>query len=308
MKKNLLTPAFAVLLAAFAGAGPAAVSQVPASSSIAAHVDFEQAKSLPACSTIVNWVFGNVGFVKKEGLVLRKSFGVNVPGDLSDLLLFADGFSIDRLGDTDVMSAASYVSGKIDTARLAGAIKKAKGCKVTASGAHEIYQADFSGGVNMSFPSDGVALLAASPESATAALSVYDKKAPSISPTSEIAKEFALGAPVSVVVKARPGEKNLSVLSGEFIRTDAELIVARVTEATPGTATLLVEMTFDKPETAAQIAATINGLKLISAFKHDPATPDGIIQSFLAANVAVDGKKVSVSLSLSEKDLALLKK
>lgn len=295
--------AFCLHLSGSAFAGQATVSRIPAGSKVAGHIDFAQVKTLPACNAAVNWLFGNVGFVRKEGMLLRKSFGLNVPNDLDDLLLFADGFSVNANGMIDVSSAVSYIGGNIDNARLSNAISKAKGVQKAKAGSHDIVRADFSGGVYIAFPADGLVMLAASQASASSALGVFDAKAPSLSPTSPITAQFAIGTPVSLVVDAASGGKNLSVISGGILKADAKLITVLVTEKNAGTANVAIKMSFATNEEALLTMSTLNGLKLLCAF-NSGKLPKGMVDSLMAAEIKAEGTVTTISVDFTAKDLS----
>jgi hypothetical protein len=244
--------------------------------------------------------------MRLEGALLSKSMGIAIPDDLAALVVFSDGFTATAKNTVSVKNSSSYVRGKFDEARIEKAIRAAPGFQSAKAGSREAVTASFSRGVWFAFPEKATMLVSAGSEAAKAALNVYDKKAASISPTSPIASELASQAPISVVAIGGAGSGNLQILTHGVIPADADLIVARVTEDSAGTATATVEMTFPSAETADKIYKTINGLKLLAAFNANGI--EGLVQQFMAANVTANDKKVTFRMNVTAADLAKLKK
>ncbi len=305
--KNTVTLALAAILTAHVALSQSFQPQVvPASSKVAAKIDFDKTRSLPTCNALATWLFANVDFMRQEGAILSKSMGITIPDDLSALVVFSDGFAPTANNTVSVKNSSSYVRGKFDEARIDKAIRAAPGFKSAKAGSREAVTATFSRGAWFAFPEKSTMLVSSGSEAAKAALGVYDKTAPSISPTSPIAAELVSQAPLAAVAIGGDGSSNLKILTHGVIPADADLIVARVTEDASGTATAKVEMTFPSAETADKIYKTINGLKLLAAFNANGV--EGLVQEFMAANVAVDGNKVTFQMNVTAADLAKLKK
>lgn len=287
---------------------PSYAQNIPASSSIATKVHFEQVNKLPACRSAVNWLFGNVSFLNKQSLVLKRSFNISVPKDLSSIVAFSDGLIADQSGNINLKSATSIVTGRFDSRTLEKRVASAKGCKtISVPPSFNTYSADFAPGIQLAFPSQSCIYIASSLDAIRTSLNTLSKKNPPVSLSSPIAKELNSNAPVSLVVIGKPDAPNLSLISGGLIQADANLLIIRITETPPNPALLSTEMTFDTPETAAQVFATLNGLKLLVAFQKNNHIPEEIIQRFLNAKVALNGSSVSLSISLSSSDLSKLK-
>ena len=306
--KKAIAAALALTLAAAASGQTVGVAQMPSSTTLGGRIDFEKIRTLPASSAAVNWLFANVPFLRQEGLLLGRSLSVKIPDDLDSLLLFSDGFAVGADNAFAMKASSSYVNGRIDTAKIDKAIRATKGFKSAKAGSREALTGDFARGAWLACPADGLLLVSSSEAAAKTALLVYEAKSPSLSPTSPIAGEIASSAPMTFVASGKGGAKNLSLISGGLIQADAELAVARLTETTPGTATLDLDLSFATPAAAAQVAATLNGLKMLAAFNKGAALPDSLLKRLMATQIIPSDKKVAISFNFSASDIAGLAK
>lgn len=282
------------------------IRHIPAGAKIAASIDFDKANKLPACSKAIDLVFDNVKSLRHHSLTLQRSLGIDLKSDVSKLYIFSDGITAQG-AQLDLSGASSLANATFDRAKLTAAIKKSNDYRAITVGDHLAMSASFAPGYWVSFPDNDTALISASSTAATKALNVFLKKAPSISPTSPIAREIAKGAPLSIVCLGNGGAKNLSLISNGLVNDDAELIVLHITEKTPGTARVGISMAFSDPAAAAKVFATLNGLKLLISFQQGDKLPEGIIQSLLNAQITVNGNQVSVAFSVKASDLTKLK-
>lgn len=303
---------FSVIAAAFLlssatlFAVPITTGHIPADSQIAVSIDFAKAKTLPTCSAAVDWLFANVKYLRNQSAILQRSFGLNIKDDISKLYVFSDGLTMQN-SQLDISSATSLANATFNRANLTAKIKNAKGYQSTTVGNHTLMSGDFAPGYWLTFPDNDTAILSASNKAAAKALNVLLRKSPSISPTSPIAKEFAKNAPVSIVCIGKENTKNLSIISGGLIKADAKLIVLQITEKSPGTAKIGIAITLSDPATAAQVFATLNGLKLLLSFQQGSKLPSGVLESLLNTQMSLNNTQVSLTFSVKATDLAKLK-
>ncbi len=280
----------------------AAAPAIPPTSTIAAKINMARAQSLPAASQAIDCLLAEVPDIRTAVKMISQSFGVDVRKDVSTVIAFSDGFSYND-GRVSLKDASSLASGKFDTARMSAAVKKAPGfTSVNASGM-EAMTADFSKGRWVAFPS-GNTVLASSTKSA------ITKAAAALAAGSDASQGF-LAKSIDAAVVAIDGSKgapNLTTLTSGLLKADARSIVAKITEPTPGTARLDVDMVFDNETLAAQTFATINGIKMLTALRQaqDPSAPS-LLQRLVEADVNCSGSKVHFAMTASAKDLSSLK-
>lgn len=291
-----LVAGFAMLCAAAPG-----IPAIPSTAALAVKIDMIKARSLPASSKAVECVLAEVPELRKATRILSQSFGVDVQKNVSSIIAWADGFSFDG-SRVSLREAASVAAGNFDTSRMAAAVRGAKGFRSKSVSSLELMTAEFSRGYWVAFPQGRV--LAASSEKAitraAAALSAGNS-----ADSGFLANSIAADCPAVVAIDGTKGAGNLTVLTGGLLNADAEKIVAKLTESNPGTARAEIELTFANEPLAKQTYATLNGIKMLTAFKQakDPnASP--LLQRLVEADVTYNGKTVRLAISASSSELA----
>lgn len=283
----------------------AAAPAIPPTSTIAAKINMARAQSLPAASQAIDCLLAEVPDIRTAVKMISQSFGVDVRKDVSTVIAFSDGFSYND-GRVSLKDASSLASGKFDTARMSAAVKKAPGfTSVNASGL-EAMTADFSKGRWVAFPSGNTVLASSTKSAITKAAAAL--AAGSDASQGFLAKSIDADCAAVVAIDGSKGAPNLTTLTSGLLKADARSIVAKITEPTPGTARLDVDMVFDNETLAAQTFATINGIKMLTALRQaqDPSAPS-LLQRLVEADVNCSGSKVHFAMTASAKDLSSLK-
>lgn len=301
MKPALLAAATLALCGAAVGAPAPAL---PASSTIAAKIDFAKARTLPATSQAVALLFAEVPELRKAERLLTQAFGVDAQKDLSTVIAFSDGFSFSD-GRVILKDSSSLAGGNFNTAKMAAAVRRAPGFESAKIGSLEIMTGDFARGHWIAFPGEGKVLASSTKEAITKAATALAKGADANQGI--LARALAADCPAVAAIDGTKGGGNLTVFTGGLLKADAEKIVAKVTENTPGTARLEVEMTFTDENLAAQTFATINGIKMLTAFKQakDPNSP-ALLQRLVEADVKYEGATVRLAMTATASEFAEL--
>ena len=302
LKKSLLLAAAAAPLAAtLAAAQPA----IPASSSIAAKLDFAKARSLPATSAAIDWLFANVTTLRQGNAAVASAFGLDPKSKVDSVQAFSDGFTFDGQR-VALKNAAAFFGGLGDTAKLADALRSAAGFKRAKAGEIEVMTADLAKGFWLAFPESGSLALASSDSAMAKAMAARDGRAKTVAADSLLAKALSGGDPAVLAIDGSNGAANLSLLGG-IINDDAKSIVARIKEPTPGNATVEINLDFADPAAATRTFASINGLKLLAAqqqAKNPNHKTDPLVQKIIESNIAVNGSGLDLSMPVTASDFA----
>lgn len=286
----------------------AAAPALPASSSIAAKIDFAKARALPASSAAIDCLFAKVSELGRIEKLLAQNFGIDAKKDLSTVEAWADGFGY--AGDAiSLENASSLARGSFSTDKLATTARAAKGFDHALVGKTEIMTADFARGYWFAFPAGGGVLVSSSQKALARSVDALSKGAKQAAASIFLQKALAADCPAVVAIDGSRGLQNLSFLTGGLVRADAQTIVAKLTEDTPGTAVIDVQMTFSDETLAAQTLATLNGVKMLSAFKQasGKSTP-AALQRFIESDLTCEGSSLRMRMSVTKADLAELLK
>lgn len=306
LKKSLLLAAAAA--APFAAALAAPQPAIPASSSIAAKLDFAKARSLPATSAAIDWLFANVTTLRQGNAAVASAFGLDPKSKLDSVQAFSDGFTFDGQR-VALKNAAAFFGGLGDTAKLADALRSAAGFKRAKAGEIEVMTADLAKGFWLAFPESGSLALASSDSAMAKAMAARDGRAKTAPADSLLAKALSGGDPAVLAIDGSNGAANLSLLGG-IINDDAKSIVARIKEPTPGNATVEINLDFADPAAATRTFASINGLKLLAALqqaKNPNKKTDPLVQKIIESNIAVNGSGLDLSMPVTASDFASAK-
>lgn len=304
-KYLLLAAAAAPLAAALAASQPA----IPASSSIAAKLDFAKARSLPATSAAIDWLFANVTTLRQGNAAVASAFGLDPKSKLDSVQAFSDGFTFDGQR-VALKNASAFFGGLGDTAKLADALRSAAGFKRAKAGEIEVMTADLAKGFWLAFPESGSLALASSDSAMAKAMAARDGRAKTAPADSLLARALSGGDPAVLAIDGSNGAANLSLLGGGIINDDAKSIVARIKEPTPGNATVEINLGFDDQAAATRTFASLNGLKLLAALqqaKNPNKNTDPLIQKIIEANITVNGSGLDLSMPVTAFDFASAK-
>lgn len=306
MKMQSLRFAVAIAAASIGCAAFGAAPALPASTAAAAKIDLAKARTLPATSKAIDCLFAEVPELKKSERLISQATGASARDSLSTIVAAADGFSFD--GETVTLANPSTIAqGSFDTSKLAAAIRASQGAKRAKAGDMEVLSSPLTRGYWFAFPSAGT-VLASSSDSGIAKLAAASAAA-GRSPAPFAARALDVDCPAVAAIDGSRGVANLSVFFGGVVNADASTIVAKLTEATPGTARLDVEMVFADEKLAAQAFASLNGLKMLSAFKQarGKSSPP-LLQRFVESDLTVSGATVRLAMTATADDFAPLSK
>lgn len=306
MANRSLSVAFLSLALCASSALAAEAPALPPSSAIAARIDLARAKSLPATQQAIALLFAEVPELRRAERMLTQSFGLDVQRDVSSIVAWSDGFTFSD-GRVSLSESSSLAVGSFATAKMSAAVRRAKGFESAKAGSLEIMTGDFAKGRWLAFPGAGKVLASSSKGAAAKAASALAKD-----PESRkgfLASALADDCPAVAAIDGSKGGGNLTVFTGGLLKADADKVVAKVTEKTPGTARLEVEMTFADANLAAQTFATLNGIKMLIAFQQakDPNAP-AILQRIVEADVKCEDATVRFAISATAAEFAALAK
>ena len=279
------------------GAAPA----LPKSTVAAAKIDFAKARSLPATSKAIDCLFAEVPELKKSERLISQATGSGARDSISSIVIAADGFSFD--GKTVSLSNPSTIAnGSFDTDKLAATIRASQGVRRAKASDMEVMSSPLTRGYWFAFPAAGTVMVSSSDSgiSKLAAASAGKSKAPFA------ARALGADCPAVAAIDGSNGAANLSLFFGGI---DANTIVAKLTEATPGTARLDIDMVFADENLAAQAFASINGIKMLSAFKQTRVESSlALLQRFIESDLSIDGATVRLRMFATADDFASLAK
>ncbi|MBR0056611.1 MAG: hypothetical protein IJP66_04715 [Kiritimatiellae bacterium] len=300
MKIDSFFGAAAAAAALLCGTSSAAsLPPLPKTSTVAAKIDFAKARSLPATSAALDRLFAVVPELRSSEKMLSKSFGLDARADVSSVLAFADGFALGN-ERVSLLDASSVADGRLDTARLAAAVRRSPGFSSARAGSLEAMTADFARGRWLAFPESGRVLISTSKAAMAKAAAAM---AESPAPTPDFLKRaLSADCPAVAAIDGSNGGRNLSALTGGILRIDAQGLVARVTEKTPGTARIEVVMTFADEKQAAQTLMTLMMLTALGQAKN--GTPDPLLQRLMESEVAADGCDVKFAMTATTSDFS----
>lgn len=293
-----------IAAASFGGAAMGAVPALPSSTAIAAKIDLAKARSLPATSKAIDCLFAEVPELKKSERLLSSTIGANARESISSIVAAADGFSFDG-ESVSLSNPATIAQGSFDTAKLAAAIKASQGAKRAKAGDIEVVSSPLTRGYWFAFPAAGTVLASSSDAGIAKIAAAAGGKASA----TFVSKALAADCPAVAAIDGSKGAANLSLFFGGIMKADANSIVAKITEKNPGTARLEVEMAFANEQLATQAFASINGIKMLSAFKQASGKPSpALLQRFVESDLTIEGATVKLAMSATADDFAALAK
>lgn len=305
MKSTIILGALAApLAAALAWQQPA----MPVSSTIAAKLDIARARTLPATSAAIDLLFSKVTTLRHESAMLEQTFGVPPMEKLDVAYAFSDGFAVE--GDrVSLDSSTAVLCGPVDTGAMASAVKAAPGAQRALAGKLEVSTAAFAKGFWFAFPENGTVMVSSSSAGIAKAAAARDGRAKVHQAGSFLHGALASDAPAVVAIDAAGGAPNISLLTGGAVRVDANTVLAKAIEDTPGTARIEITLSFDDVKAATQAYASINGLKLLASLQlaKNPAKVPAFVQRLLESQAFVSGTDINITILVTAADIASVK-
>ncbi len=300
MRKNFLFFVIITLNSVLSHAEKVIPAFIPASTQIAAKIDFNASRKLPAMNAAVDVIFSEIPFFYKQRLILNKSFGMKFPDDISSFYLFSDGLATRKNGSVDFRNASGYIDAVFNSDKLIKAVRSSKGFKSEKIPPYEIMMGDFAPGVPIVIPNKDTIIISSSLTASRNALAVRAKKTAALPQSSPVVKDLFSSAPV-ILVMSGSKSPNISLISEGLLAIDAEKITFALTEKTPGTLLVSVKALFKTPQDANTVFVTLNGLKVLHSIRGDGLNlPAEVSDAFLRSEIFTDGSSVMLSLKLSQ--------
>ena len=269
---------------------------LPANSTGALSLDYKALRAIPMVAKLIDNGNQSAGTVRIQGVSASQMALVkDLQKDISKMLVAM----VPGAAQAEP-NAVSFVSGTFDTALIAEKLKADANCTASIKDGVTVYATKTAGKSSYTvFPSKGLIVASDNLDALFAGLKTMQKKAPALSADSMVARAIAKSYPLVFVADTSSFSKQ-----GVALPTGGSLpAFCAFTLRTKDAAHLLANLTglFASEEEAAQMATTLNGMKMMYAMQMS-ANPEAapLAKLLSAITVGSNGKNATASATIDE--------